>query len=664
MAYHGIVFDDLNPWSNALDKYYEGVMTQMRVPLKYSWPPLVAGLFACVFGVAVQAQLAAPGLFADANTADADIRYDQPAEVARYRYVEVDLGLLPGREQEADGATPEITFNLFSDVNFIGVVKRVEKSPETGTAWIGELKGKAGGSFTLVVLEDTFIAHIASTSGIFEVSYAADGLYRVVQIDQSEFRDHPEGTYEHLLDNLPLDGAMPQGDVGSQADSGSVIDIMVAYTDDARAAEGSTAAMKARIALAVTETNQSYVNAGVVPRLRLVHVEEYSYAETGNLQTDLNRFRGSGDGYFDTIHSLRNTYGADLVGLIVENGGSYCGLASGILASATTAFQVTDRGCATGYYSFGHEFGHLQGARHDTYVDPSTTPYAYGHGYVHRGSTDAQRWRTIMAYNDYCSVIGYNCTRLKWWSNPSKFYNGAAMGNPATAKNYQVLNNTAWTAANFRTQVIGNDFNNSFNASASGWSAVYGPWALASSAYYRSTGVPNMGASAKHSGTYGDLTYEVRMKRAGGVGGLANRIIIRGNPASLNATKWWKPSYVFQYSNSGSFSVYEATSSGSLVALKNWTASGAIVKNGWNTLKVVAVGSSLKFYINGTLVWTGSDSSLKSGKVGFGFYRDSTASTLYVDWAKLSTTPTADVNPNADVAPGVELKGGTINASP
>ena len=92
------------------------------------------------------------------------------------------------------------------------------------------------------------------------------------------------------------------------------------------------------------------------------------------------------------------------------------------------------------------------------------------------------------------------------------------MGNPTTAKNYQVLNNTAWIAANFRTQVIGNNFNNSFNTSSSGWSAVYGPWALASSAYYRSTGVANMGASAKHSGTYGDLTYEVRMKRAGGVG--------------------------------------------------------------------------------------------------------------------------------------------------
>jgi len=29
----------------------------------------------------------------------------------------------------------------------------------------------------------------------------------------------------------------------------------------------------------------------------------------------------------------------------------------------------------------------------------------------------------------------------------------------------------------------------------------------------------------------------------------------------------------------------------------------------------------------------------------------------FTNWAKLSMTPTADVNPNADLAPGIELKG-------
>jgi hypothetical protein len=154
------------------------------------------------------------------------------------------------------------------------------------------------------------------------------------------------------------------------------------------------------------------------------------------------------------------------------------------------------------------------------------------------------------------------------------------------------------------------------------------------------------------------------MKRTGTCVSCSNRIIIRGNPSSMVSTNWWKPSYNFQYTNDGSFSVYYMNSSGVSTALKGWTASTAIVKNGWNTLKVVAVGSSLKFYINNILVWTGTDSGLRTGTVGFGFYRDGNAGTLYVDSAKLSTTATADVNPAADVLAGVELSGGTIDVSP
>ena len=52
------------------------------------------------------------------------------------------------------------------------------------------------------------------------------------------------------------------------------------------------------------------------------------------MSTDLDRFRNTTDAYFSTIHSLRNTYGADRVSLVVENGGSYCGLAASIMASA------------------------------------------------------------------------------------------------------------------------------------------------------------------------------------------------------------------------------------------------------------------------------------------------------------------------------------------
>lgn len=186
-------------------------------------------------------------------------------------------------------------------------------------------------------------------------------------------------------------------------------------------------------------------------------------------------------------------------------------------------------------------------------------------------------------------------------------------------------------------------FSSTFNnaASAVGWSAVNGAWGLTGSNYYYSRGVPGYYASAKHTGAYVDLTYTVRMMRRGSDTGSAQYIIIRGNPLSLNTTKNWKTSYVFGYSNSGYFSVWRGNPNGTVTSLKSWTTSAAIAKKGWNILKVVAVGTSLKFYINNALVYSGADGAWETGQVGFNFYRDtkSTGNILYVDYAILSTTP-------------------------
>ena len=75
---------------------------------------------------------------------------------------------------------------------------------------------------------------------------------------------------------------------------------------------------------------------------------------------------------------------ADVAVLVVTNN-AYCGLASGIGSTAPTAFAEVYWDCATGYYSFGHEVGHLQSARHNPKNDPTNTPYAWGHGYQYVG---------------------------------------------------------------------------------------------------------------------------------------------------------------------------------------------------------------------------------------------------------------------------------------
>lgn len=621
-------------------------------------------ILSLTFSVTAFAQGGNGGLFGEGGARDVNARPLAPSE-ARARYVTVNTAMLFGvnGEQQEKNFLPEITLNVFSDASFTGRVIRAW-SDEWGSYWFGDLKGVDGGSFYITVADGAFMLHIASPLGIYEVAMTPEGLYQAVEIDQSKFVDHdPSWEIEEFDDATGEESADAAGDSALQ------IDIMVAYTDDARVAAGGTAAIKAAILTALNETNTSYGNSNVATSLRLVHVEEYPYVETGNLSTDLSRFKGTADAYFSTVHSIRNVYGADMVGLIVENGGTACGKPGAIKATANTAFMVVDRGCATGYYSFGHEFGHLQGARHDKFSDPVNTPYPYGHGYVHPGSTAPQRWRTIMAENKKCLSLGYSCTRLNWWSNPNKTYNGASMGAVGSSEDYRVLNATAAAVANFRRAVIGRPFNSTFSANTSGWTSVRGTWMLRQGRY-RTGGSPGFVASVQHSSVYGDFTYSARMRRAGSNTGDANVLIVRGNPASLNVDKYWNSSYIFEYSNAGRFGVWRVNSDGSYTTLVTWTVHPAIVQNGWNVIKIVAVGRTFKFFINGALVWKGNDPQfIRTGQVGIGLVRStgSTGNSLLVDWAKLSNTPTADpagLDVLDEVVPGVATPGENPLQSP
>jgi peptidyl-Asp metalloendopeptidase len=97
----------------------------------------------------------------------------------------------------------------------------------------------------------------------------------------------------------------------------------VVYTPVARATAGGTTAMSALINLAVLETNTAYLRSGVIPRLGLVHQQEVNYTESTSFSEDLDRLTNPSDGFIDTVHALRNTYGADMVSLLRAPGSLY-----------------------------------------------------------------------------------------------------------------------------------------------------------------------------------------------------------------------------------------------------------------------------------------------------------------------------------------------------
>jgi len=185
---------------------------------------------------------------------------------------------------------------------------------------------------------------------------------------------------------------------------------------------------------------------------------------------------------------------------------------------------------------------------------------------------------------------------------------------------------------------LGPDFASDFNVNASGWNKVQGNWKIVLGAYYKTTGIVNKWSSIVHDNEYTTLDLQVAMKRKGCLT-CANGIIVRGKTIPLGTAYDWNKGYAFHYSNNGYVSVWEISPGGE-TALLNWTTLSGINTNDWNTLRVIAEEKSLTFYINDLLVWSGSDSTLKTGSVGIETYRfnetDTSPDSFRVDWASMS----------------------------
>ena len=326
----------------------------------------------------------------------------------------------------------------------VAVGERVQRRGDNDISWAGPVQGTHGW-VQMVLGQDGITATVTVGTEQYSIEPLGNGLHAVSRIDQNKLPpehtpDNPSGVLDPAPPAEPMSAKGPgEGDVGIAAVS--TINVLVVYT---AAAAAATANVSSLIQLAVDETNVSYVNSGVNINMVRVHTAQVTYNESGrSFSQHVSALRGTTDGLMDNVHTLRNTYAADVVVLVV-NDSEACGIASTIKATATSAFAVAHYSCITGYYSFGHEVGHLQGARHDRFVDGSTTPYAYGHGFIPSTKT----WRTIMAYGNNCS----NCTRIQWWSSPLKTYpaTGQVMGTAQYEDNARVLNTTAATVAAFR----------------------------------------------------------------------------------------------------------------------------------------------------------------------------------------------------------------------
>ncbi|MBX9401983.1 proprotein convertase P-domain-containing protein [Lysobacter sp. BMK333-48F3] len=384
-------------------------------------------------------------------------------------------------------ATREIELQLGAHrVN--AVLDQARDTGRGSTVWLGHVRETAKAaardarevrhdernSVALVRRGNGVTGNVRIDGQLYRIRPLADGSHAVVEVDESRMPpDHPRGFLDSDLPQIAMDAApaarSASGGIGAAAvDPGATatIRVQVVATNQAVTAYGGD--MQALVELAVAESNQGYANSNVGIQLELANYRTVEYTSAGDGHfTDEERFADPNDGYMDDIHASRDANAADVNVLVINDGGN-CGLAHSIGSTADTAFATVHYDCATGYYSFAHEIGHLLSARHDPAADPTNTPYAYGHGYRYEPASGS-KWRTIMAYN--CSG---GCPRLNYWSNPDVTYNGVAMGTTDRNHNQRVLVQTKATMAAFRGAPGGNTAPvANFSSSASGLTVAF-----------------------------------------------------------------------------------------------------------------------------------------------------------------------------------------------
>ncbi|MBI1192042.1 MAG: T9SS type A sorting domain-containing protein [Bacteroidetes bacterium] len=403
---------------------------------------LTTGLFA-------QQSLLVP--FAGTMTAEQQSVYSNLLALPTTKWVEI----VSINERAFEDATIRLNLSPTFDVS---VPKRdIGYTGIQAKTWIGTFPSMLGTATFIWFQNDRVQGHISSTEGNFELFGLGGGVYLIAEHDSEAFRgcttgeNNPRDPRQELAEN-PNAPDMAIDDLGTvgtpvytEVDDECYIRMIIGYTPQAKTSTLGTygRTMNEHIALATADANASYFNSDVETRVELAYVWQSTQNSTTSSSNDKVDLRGTTDGLWDQVHSFRDFYDGDMVGMIT--GSTYaglCGEAYGFdYTDPTNMFQVSDYDCIVGNFTMDHEFGHNRGCRHDN--DNTGTPFSYARGY-NQGSI----FRTIMAV--CCSPV-----RVNYWSNPDINFpgGGGAMGS-ATRDNSRALDVGDFTVARHRVTPV------------------------------------------------------------------------------------------------------------------------------------------------------------------------------------------------------------------
>lgn len=219
------------------------------------------------------------------------------------------------------------------------------------------------------------------------------------------------------------------------------IRLLVPFTTAAKQATANNLGrrMIEHISLVVVELNQSYANSHVNQRVELALAYETSDAETGDIEHDRLALRNNNDDHWDEVHGLRTAYRADMVGLITDR--VYGSIAGAVYdfdyTSYSNMYMLAEYQRAVSAYTFGHEFGHQQGCRHNN--DGTQTPHMHA-----RGRAESGVYLTMMASH---GSVAKGTSRIHYWANPNQL-------NPVTSGTTGTSTRNTVAALNVSANVV------------------------------------------------------------------------------------------------------------------------------------------------------------------------------------------------------------------
>lgn len=312
---------------------------------------------------------------------------------------------------------PELRLDLPETRPRFARLSALERRGSSDVAWRGTLLDEPDSTVTLTLKNGYVVGLITTRTAVWEIRTLAGGGQAVDRIEQVLFPAC--GTSQTAERSLVLGDPDP---CPSPADPVGRVDLLSMYTPEARDAAGGVPQIEALIQAAVDNSNTAFLNSEMPIRFNLVGTALAGHNDSGSGSSDLNWLAND-----SVTAALRDDLKADLVSLIVNDGGGFCGIGQlplnwGPGGNPNSVHQVTARGCAVGNLTFAHEHGHNMGLEHDpaNANPPGSGTYPYRYGHFVDGS-----YRTIMSYSNQCTS---GCTRVTQWSNPEVIFMGEPTG--------------------------------------------------------------------------------------------------------------------------------------------------------------------------------------------------------------------------------------------